>query len=82
MTVIRAYEDLDGIADHLARLSDAAAETTIDRVQAAVLRLGEFPSMGTKVDESGLRPEPPPSPSVADTCRVIRYLIKAACFRS
>jgi len=58
MTVIwgkKAYDDLDGIVDYLADLSPDAAQATIDRIQKAVLLLGEFPSMGTKVDETGLR---------------------------
>ena len=58
MTVLwthKAYDDLDGMADYLAGLSDEAAERTIDRIQKAVLLLGEFPNMGAKVDETGLR---------------------------
>jgi plasmid stabilization system protein ParE len=58
MTILwakRAYDDLDGIADYLAGLSDEAAERTIDRIQKAVRLLGEFPNMGAKVDETGLR---------------------------
>lgn len=58
MTVIwakKAYDDLDAIADYLAGLSHEAADTTITRVQEAVRMLGDFPHMGAKVDESGLR---------------------------
>jgi len=58
MTILwakQAYGDLDGIANYLAGLSDEAAERTINRIQQAVLLLGEFPNMGTKVDETGLR---------------------------
>ena len=58
MTVLwtrKAYDDLDGVANYLAGLSDEAAERTIDRIQKAVLLLGEFPNMGVKVDETGLR---------------------------
>jgi toxin ParE1/3/4 len=58
MTVIwtsRAYDDLDGIADYIVGVSHEAAERTISRIQEAVLRLSEFPSAGTKVDETGLR---------------------------
>ncbi|MGD0693864.1 MAG: type II toxin-antitoxin system RelE/ParE family toxin [Terriglobia bacterium] len=58
MTVIwgkKAYDDLDGIVDYLADLSPDAARATIDRIQKAVLLLGEFPYIGTKVDETGLR---------------------------
>jgi len=51
----KAYDDLDGIAEFLAGLSHEAAETIIDRIQAAVLQLGEFPNLGIKVDETGLR---------------------------
>lgn len=58
MTVVwakKAYGDLEEIANYLAGLSDEAAERTIDRIQKAVLLLGEFPNMGTRVDETGLR---------------------------
>ncbi len=53
MTVVwakKAYGDLEEIANYLAGLSDEAAERTIDRIQKAVLLLGEFPNMGTRVD--------------------------------
>jgi len=36
-------------------LNNDVAERTIDRIQNAVLLLGEFPEMGAKVDETGLR---------------------------
>lgn len=58
MTVIwakKAYDDLDAIADYLASLSHEAAENTITRIQKAALLLSDFPSMGTKFDETGLR---------------------------
>ncbi len=58
MTVLwakRAYDDLDGIEHYLADLSAEAAERTIDRIQKAVLLLGEFPTMEARVDETGLR---------------------------
>ncbi len=58
MTILwakRAYDDLDGITDYLAGLSNEAAERAIDRIQKAVQLLGEFPNMGAKVDETGLR---------------------------
>ncbi len=58
MTILwskRAYDDLDGIANYLAGLSDEVAERVIDRIQRAVQLLGEFPNMGAKVDETGLR---------------------------
>jgi toxin ParE1/3/4 len=58
MTVIwtpKAYDDLDGIAEFLTGVSHEAAETAIDRIQTAVLQLGQFPNLGTKVDETGLR---------------------------
>ncbi|MGD1105101.1 MAG: type II toxin-antitoxin system RelE/ParE family toxin [Terriglobia bacterium] len=58
MTVLwakKAYDDLDGIANYLAGLSNDAAERTIDRIQKADLLLGEFPEMGAKVDETELR---------------------------
>ncbi|MFZ0961210.1 MAG: type II toxin-antitoxin system RelE/ParE family toxin [Terriglobia bacterium] len=58
MTVLwakKAYDDLEGIANYLADLSNDAAERTIDRIQKAVLVLGEFPNLGAKVDETGLR---------------------------
>ena len=51
----KAYGDLDAIANYLTGLSDDAAERTIDRIQKAVLLLGEFPNMGAMVDETGLR---------------------------
>jgi plasmid stabilization system protein ParE len=51
----RAYGDLYEIASYLSGLSDAAAERTIDRIQKAVLRIGEFPNMGARLDETGLR---------------------------
>ena len=56
MTILwakKAYGDLDEIANYLAGLSEEAAERTIDRIQKAVLLLGEFPNMGAKVDETG-----------------------------
>ncbi len=58
MTILwskRAYDDLDGIANYLAGLSDEVAERVIDRIQRAAQLLGEFPNMGAKVDETGLR---------------------------
>ncbi|MGA2983757.1 MAG: type II toxin-antitoxin system RelE/ParE family toxin [Terriglobia bacterium] len=58
MTVLwakKAYDDLDGIANYLAGLSNDAAERIIDRIQKAALQLGEFPEMGAKVDATGLR---------------------------
>ncbi len=58
MTVLwakKAYDDLEGIANYLADLSNDAAERTIDRIQKAVLVLGEFPHLGAKVDETGFR---------------------------
>ena len=51
----KAYGDLDEIANYLAGLSDEAAERTSDRIQKAVLLLGEFPNIGARVDETGLR---------------------------
>jgi len=73
MTVIwgkNAYDDLDGIADNLAGLSRDAAENTINRIQKAVLRLRDFPNIGTKVDETGLR-----RLVVSDTPYVIFYRV-------
>jgi plasmid stabilization system protein ParE len=58
MTILwakKGFDDLDGIANYLAGLSDDAAERTIDRIQKTVLLLEEFPEMGAKVDETGLR---------------------------
>lgn len=58
MTIVwakKAYDDLDGIANYLAGFSNDAAERTIDRIQKAIQLLGEFPEMGAKVDETGLR---------------------------
>jgi plasmid stabilization system protein ParE len=58
MTILWAekdYGDLDAIADDLAGLSDEAAERTIDRIQKASLLLREFPNLGAKVDETGVR---------------------------
>ena len=51
MTVLwakKAYDDLDGIANYLAGLSNDAAERTIDRIQKAVLLLGGIPQHGSK----------------------------------
>lgn len=73
MTVLwsqKAYDDLDGIADYLAGLSSEAAENTINRIQEAVLTLADFPNMGTKVDETGLR-----RLVVSDTSYVIFYRV-------
>lgn len=73
MTIIwgkKAYHDLAGIADYLAGLSSEAAENTIDRIQKTVLMLAEFPNMGTKVDETGLR-----RLVVSDTPYVIFYRV-------
>jgi len=73
MTVIwakKAYDDLDAIADYLAGLSHDAAENTITRIQKAVLLLRDFPNMGTKVDETGLR-----RLVVSDTPYVIFYRV-------
>jgi toxin ParE1/3/4 len=70
----KAYDDLDGIADYLALVSHEAAEKAIDHIQTAVLRLGEFPNLGTKVDESGLR-----RLVVPDTPYVIFYRILRDC---
>ncbi len=47
MTILwakRAYDDLDGIADYLAGLSNEAAERVIDRIQKAVQLLGDSPT--------------------------------------
>jgi toxin ParE1/3/4 len=77
MTVLwakRAYDDLDGIANYLAGLSNNAAERTIDRIQKAVLLVGEFPNMGAKVDETGLR-----KLVVSDTPYVVFYRVLAGC---
>lgn len=57
MTIVwgkKAYDDLDGIIDHLTTLSPEAAEAIVTRIQKAVLLLGDFPDLGTKVDETGL----------------------------
>jgi toxin ParE1/3/4 len=57
MTILwgrKAFEDLDVIAQYLASQSPEAAEKTIDRIQQVASLLGEFPNMGTKVDETGL----------------------------
>ncbi len=77
MTVLwakKAYDDLDGIANYLSGLSDGAAERTIDRIQRAVLLLGEFPNMGAKVDETGLRKF-----VVSDCPYVVFYRVLADC---
>ena len=77
MTVLwtrKAYDDLDGMADYLAGLSDEAAERTIDRIQKAVLQLGEFPNMGVKVDETGLR-----KLVVSDCPYVVFYRVLVGC---
>ena len=66
----KAYNDLDRIAHYLANLSPEAAERTISRIQNAVLMLGEFPAMGTKVDETGLH-----RLVVSDTPYVIFYRV-------
>jgi toxin ParE1/3/4 len=68
----KAYDDLDGIVDYLANLSSEAAENTINRIQAAVLMLAEFPMVGAKVDETGLR-----RLIVSDTAYVIFYRVLA-----
>jgi plasmid stabilization system protein ParE len=70
----KAYDDLDGIADYLAGLSDEAAERTIERIQKAILLLGEFPNMGAKVDETGLR-----KLVVPDCPYVVLYRVLADC---
>lgn len=73
MTVIwgkKAYDDLDGIVNFLANLSPEAAEKTVSRIQKAVLMLGDFPGMGTKVDETGLH-----RLVVSDTPYVIFYRV-------
>jgi plasmid stabilization system protein ParE len=77
MTVLwakKAYGDLDEIANYLAGLSDEAAERTIDHIQKAVLLLGEFPNMGAKVDETGLRKF-----VVSDCPYVVFYRVLADC---
>jgi toxin ParE1/3/4 len=51
----KAYEDLDGIANYLSVLSPRAAEQTISHIQQAVNMLADFPGLGTKIDETGLR---------------------------
>ena len=68
----KAYGDLDGIGNYLSGLSDEAAEHTVDRMQRAVLRLGEFPNMGAMVDETGLR-----KLVVSDTPYVVFYRVLA-----
>ncbi|HXJ96978.1 MAG TPA: type II toxin-antitoxin system RelE/ParE family toxin [Terriglobia bacterium] len=58
MTIVwgrRAYDDLDAIADYLTGLSPGAAERIINRIQKAISMLGDFPDLGAKVDETGLR---------------------------
>ena len=75
MTVLwakKAYDDLDGIGNYLSGLSDEAAEHAIDCIQRVVLLLGEFPNMGAKVDESGLR-----KLVVSDTPYVVFYRVLA-----
>jgi hypothetical protein len=37
----KTCDDLDGVVNYLAGLSDVAAERTIDRIQKAVMLLGE-----------------------------------------
>lgn len=77
MTILwakRAYDDLDGISNYLAGLSDEAAERVIDRIQKAVQLLGEFPNMGVKVDETGLR-----KLVVSDSPYVVFYRVLADC---
>lgn len=73
MTILwtgKAYDDLDEIAVYLRSLSDDAAERTIDRIQTAILRLEQFPNIGAKVDETGLR-----KLVVADTPYVVFYRV-------
>lgn len=73
MTVLwgkKAYDDLDGIVDYIAGLSSEAAENIIDRIQKAVLMLAEFPNVGAKIDETGLR-----RLVVSDTPYVIFYRV-------
>ncbi|HME00886.1 MAG TPA: type II toxin-antitoxin system RelE/ParE family toxin [Terriglobia bacterium] len=77
MTVIwgkKAYDDLDQIVDYLADLSPNAAEEIISRIQKAVLTLSDFPNLGTKVDETGLR-----RLIVSDTPYVIFYRVLPDC---
>jgi toxin ParE1/3/4 len=66
----KAYDDLDGIAKYLADLSPRAAEKAVTRIQEAVLMLRDFPNMGTKIDETGLR-----RLVVSDTPYVIFYRV-------
>jgi toxin ParE1/3/4 len=70
--VKKAYDDLDGIGNYLSGLSDEAAEHTVDCIQKAVLLLGEFPNIGAKVDETGLR-----KLVVSDTPYVVFYRVLA-----
>ena len=75
MTILwtrKAYDDVDEIAGYLGSLSDDAAERTIDRIQSAILRLGQFPNIGAKVDATGLR-----KLVVADTPYVVFYRVLA-----
>ena len=77
MTVLwakKAYDDLDGITSYLAGLSGQAAERTIDRIQKAVLQLAEFPNLGAKVDETGLR-----KIVVSDTPFIVFYRVFSEC---
>jgi toxin ParE1/3/4 len=58
MTIVlskKAYDDLDSIETYLATLSPEAAEETISYIQEAVTRLGDFPALRAKIDETGLR---------------------------
>ena len=77
MTVVwgrKAYGDLDGIELYLADLSAEAAERTVDRIQRAVLLLVEFPNMGARVDETGLR-----KLAVSDCPYVVFYRALSDC---
>ena len=73
MTIVwgqKAYDDLDAVVDYLANLSPEAVEKTVSRIQKAVLMLGDFPGLGTKVDETGLH-----RLVVSDTPYVIFYRV-------
>jgi plasmid stabilization system protein ParE len=70
----RAYGDFDQIANYLASLSDEAAERIVERIQQTVLHLGEFPNVGARVDETGLRKH-----AIFDCPYVIFYRILPDC---
>jgi plasmid stabilization system protein ParE len=72
-----AIADLDEIADYIAVDNEPAAKRLVERVIAAVDRLGEFPNMGRKVPEL---PRLPYRELIVAPCRVIYRIEGATAF--